>query len=433
MLQNSPSEQNLSIVRALITAVILTLLLSSPGLSVTEIPKTVKPIINIGLTPTLGGLIVDSEQGVDSAPMYGLKFSYDHIGSTMADSLGVELTGNYLSSSTSKGGQKASAYLFRTDAIYSIGPRNKWVPYLVVGLGGLFLDKNGTRDNSPLFNYGMGIRYFYEDYLAFRFDARQLFVYDAIATSNDYEVSTGVTYYFGKERKKPVPPKPKPTTLPKAVPIISETEAAPGPVEPNILEKLAGLGAAILGVTTEIPEYAPAPGVPAPGTLARRPAAAPPEAPAPQPVVAQSADVEVPADVEPEMIDEVYTIEFLFSSPQVRPIYNKQLARTAARVKASPSTTVRIEGHTDNVGKSTPNIVLSEKRANNVKKVLVKYGVDPKKVTTKGYGFTRPKATNTTEEGKQKNRRALVVTITPKKDKKDKDKKVKEHPSNSSK
>ena len=111
----------------------------------------------------------------------------------------------------------------------------------------------------------------------------------------------------------------------------------------------------------------------------------------------------------PQKLVKRLTVEFVFSSPKVRPIYDKKLAALARLMNAGQDSSALIEGHTDSVGKLRPNIVLSQRRAHNVKKELMKYGVDPNKIATKGYAYKRPKATNKTSEGRQRNRRAVAV------------------------
>ena len=73
--------------------------------------------------------------------------------------------------------------------------------------------------------------------------------------------------------------------------------------------------------------------------------------------------------------------------------------------------TIRITGHTDNVGTDEANQKLSEGRANAVKKELIRRGVDPDRMEAEGKGESEPVATNDTEEGRQLNRR-VEFTIT---------------------
>jgi len=66
---------------------------------------------------------------------------------------------------------------------------------------------------------------------------------------------------------------------------------------------------------------------------------------------------------------------------------------------------VEVQGHTDNQGAYYYNVKLSRDRAKAVKEALVKRKVDAKRLTSKGYGPSKPIADNKTKEGRQKNRR----------------------------
>ncbi len=66
---------------------------------------------------------------------------------------------------------------------------------------------------------------------------------------------------------------------------------------------------------------------------------------------------------------------------------------------------LKIEGHTDNVGKPAANLLLSQKRSEAVKKYLVKKGIDAKRFEVKWYGQTKPLVPNDSEANRQKNRR----------------------------
>jgi outer membrane protein OmpA-like peptidoglycan-associated protein len=66
---------------------------------------------------------------------------------------------------------------------------------------------------------------------------------------------------------------------------------------------------------------------------------------------------------------------------------------------------IRIEGHTDNVGDAAYNKKLSQSRAESVMKWLIKYGVEPSRMSAQGFGKDRPIADNKTAEGRKDNRR----------------------------
>ena len=78
-------------------------------------------------------------------------------------------------------------------------------------------------------------------------------------------------------------------------------------------------------------------------------------------------------------------------------------------LKAYPTNTLRISGHTDNTGSDTYNQTLSERRAQAVANYLVSKGsVAQSRISTVGYGKHRPVASNSTEEGRQQNRRVEI-------------------------
>ena len=72
---------------------------------------------------------------------------------------------------------------------------------------------------------------------------------------------------------------------------------------------------------------------------------------------------------------------------------------------------IELGGHTDNVGTAKSNLVLSEARANTVRNYLISKGINPNRVTAKGYGFSVPVAENTTAEGRALNRRTEVKIL----------------------
>jgi len=112
----------------------------------------------------------------------------------------------------------------------------------------------------------------------------------------------------------------------------------------------------------------------------------------------------------PEKICMTLNVEFDFDKADVKSKYHGVLEKVAEFMKQYPQTTTVIEGHTDNRGKYEYNIRLSERRAESVKNYLVeKFGVEASRLSTKGYGYTKPVATNATAAGRQKNRRIDAV------------------------
>jgi outer membrane protein OmpA-like peptidoglycan-associated protein len=103
----------------------------------------------------------------------------------------------------------------------------------------------------------------------------------------------------------------------------------------------------------------------------------------------------------------------LFNTGQatLQPASQEQLTNVAAILKAYPGVKIRLGGYTDNTGDPAANLQLSEQRANNVMAQLTQLGIDPSRMSAQGYGQESPVADNSTEEGRQQNRRiSLRVT-----------------------
>ncbi len=76
-----------------------------------------------------------------------------------------------------------------------------------------------------------------------------------------------------------------------------------------------------------------------------------------------------------------------------------------------PNVVILVEGHTDNVGSNRINDALSKRRAESVKKYLIRKGISARRIKTVGYGERRPIASNATEWGRRLNRRTEIVIV----------------------
>jgi outer membrane protein OmpA-like peptidoglycan-associated protein len=98
----------------------------------------------------------------------------------------------------------------------------------------------------------------------------------------------------------------------------------------------------------------------------------------------------------------------------LKPGAKEKLAKVSGILLAHPGLMLEIEGHTDSVGGEEYNQTLSEHRAEAVRDYLVGQGIQPDTVSAKGFGKTKPVASNDTPEGRQQNRRVeLVVSGDP--------------------
>jgi outer membrane protein OmpA-like peptidoglycan-associated protein len=87
------------------------------------------------------------------------------------------------------------------------------------------------------------------------------------------------------------------------------------------------------------------------------------------------------------------------------------LAKIAGILMVYTKCRVVVEGHTDNIGTEAYNKDLSTRRAKNVRDFLVSQSIPDTRLSSVGYGFKRPIATNSTKEGRAKNRRVDLVVI----------------------
>jgi outer membrane protein OmpA-like peptidoglycan-associated protein len=112
-------------------------------------------------------------------------------------------------------------------------------------------------------------------------------------------------------------------------------------------------------------------------------------------------------------------ILFDVNSADLRPAAKRDIEKLVETLKKYPGTNVLVEGHTDNTGSRELNQRLSERRAESVTTYARSLGVEPGRLTTKGYGFDQPIADNATAAGRQENRRVEVAIFASEDMKKD--------------
>ncbi|KAF0216335.1 MAG: OmpA-OmpF porin OOP [Geobacteraceae bacterium] len=303
------------------------------------------------LSGIVGGYSFDGKQRLETRPVIGIRGGYN-----FTKHFGAEALFDFVpTESTQAGLGDVQVYRYGGDLLLHLLPDNNLVPYLAAGYGGITVDRDNQRTlTKGVFDYGPGIKYFLTDDLALRGDFRHL-VFRDNETLFNYEYTVGITYQFGG--KKPAPA-PAPVAAPVAPP-----------------------------VTQPEPEAAPAP-----------------EAPL-EPIPA--------AEPTPEKMKYCVSlnIEFDIDKADIRPQYHDEVAKVGDFMKKYPTTTAVIEGYTDEVGSDDYyNLQLSQRRAESVVKSLVeKFGIDPSRLSAKGYGKTRPIADNATDAGRQKNRRIDAI------------------------
>jgi outer membrane protein OmpA-like peptidoglycan-associated protein len=241
------------------------------------------------------------------------------------------------------------------------------------------------------------------------------------------------------EKESAPGPTPQPPTAPSSQTAEKETPPTPAATAPTSTaptsEKEAAPGSSSAPVHTAPNEAAP-PSAPqptaAPTAQTAEKESAPASAPSPESAPAAPAGEKAPAatdsDAEPHANDKASAelaalqpgfvpkdlvvalndsvISFASDSADVPASMTEFLQKAAEDLKQLPKGhVVEIAGYTDNTGDQALNVALSQKRAEAVQQMLIKFGADPEMLIAKGYGSADPVASNDTPEGRRRNRR----------------------------
>ncbi len=390
--------------RMLVVSVLLWIYLCANTTALAEIkPNT------FNLTPLIGGYVFEGNQDLENGSLFGLGFGYD-----FDKHWGAEVQFNYVDSEVDSSGQSVDGYLYRLDGLYHFMPDNKLVPYLAAGVGGLTLDPDkGGSDTNALINGGGGLKYFVTESIALRGDVR--YILSSGSTHNNLAYTFGVTFHFGGPEKAAAPA-PPPAKDSDGDGVYDDQDQCPGTPSGAPVD---GVGCPLdsdadgvfdyLDKCPDTPAGAPVDGMGCPldsdgdGVLDYLDKC--PDTPA----GAKVDDIGCPVILK-ETVSIELNIEFDVDKADIKPQYHKQLREVADFMKAYPATTALIEGHTDNTGFNQYNLQLSQKRAESVRQYLIdNFDIAPQRLSAKGFGESRPVASNTTREGREKNRRVVAV------------------------
>jgi len=373
------------------------------------------------ISPVVGGYTFDDNQHLDTNLIYGLRAGYN-----VTDNFGIEALIDYVNTEASRANNRVEMYRYGGELLYHFMPESTFVPYLAVGLAGLNFDAFGKSSNTyTAFDTGVGAKYFLNDKFALRADARYIVYSNNSLAKNNLEYTLGAYIPFGGTQPvaKPVEPPPAPAPPPPP-PKVEPPPPPPAPtaaltVTPATVTK--GETATLNWKSQNASGCDIQPGigpVPPQGVRAITPADStsynlscsgaggtatsaagvtvvlPP--PPPKPKAAE------------RFCDKPSTIivEFDTNKSEIKTKYDEDLNKLGTFLKEWPKAKGEISGHTDNVGSDKYNLALSQRRAASVKTYLVdKFSIAPERLTTEGYGETKPIATNKTKEGRQLNRR----------------------------
>jgi OOP family OmpA-OmpF porin len=313
----------------------------------------------ISVTPIFEGLYLDKDLDLDDNPnySYGLGLGYD-----INANWTIEGVFHYTDTETDVGNTDVGIYRYGVDAFFHLLPEYRLVPYLVGGIGAITYDPDhDSSKTKTLLNGGAGLRFFLTDSFSLRADARKILAINSFQNFGDgkddhWSYAIGATLSFGGETKQP-PPEPAPAPAPEP------TVPAPAMVPDTDGD----------GVNDDLDKC--------------------PDTP-------KGAEVDergcwVISDA----------VLFDFDKSELKPSAKDKLDNILVILNQDEDLGLEIEGHTCNIGKAAYNQKLSERRAKSVESYFVEKGVSKDRLSTVGYGFTRPAASNDTEEDRAKNRR----------------------------
>ncbi len=116
--------------------------------------------------------------------------------------------------------------------------------------------------------------------------------------------------------------------------------------------------------------------------------------------------------LEKGIVIELKNIFFDRKLATLRPESTTELQQLVSLMRDNPTIKIEVSGHTDAMGKDSDNQQLSDDRAHAVKDYVVTVGgINPTRIAARGYGESRPVATNDTDEGRAKNRRVEFMIM----------------------
>ncbi|BCO11539.1 OmpA domain protein [Citrifermentans bremense] len=379
-------------------------------------------------TPVVGIFMPGSFNSLKPGLMTGVK-----IDKQLTDAFGIE--GDFsMVGADAKSSGSTTLYLATFQTIYPFLERPNLTPFLTFGAGGVIADKGSS---SPLVNFGLGAKYFIKKDVAVRFDFRDV---AASSLGNSFELTAGVSFVFGGEKKQPRRrPRPQiaaatPMTNPastaastnlstptaKDQPVVTQRKTPkPVPASPasttvaTTPQSVAVSTIATPGIASSASSVQPSP------VAAEKTAQAPREndstettdqakqiVPGAEKKQASTPSVPVAAPLLQA------TFEFDLNSYKIKPSFTDVGRKIGLFMKRNPQIIAQIHGHADITGSDDHNLALSEKRAVRTKQYLMKmYNLSAERFEIRTMGSSEPIADNTTEVGRKKNRRALVIIL----------------------
>jgi len=330
---------------------------SSLAMSVSAASDFVYPTIEddrsggVTFTPMFGNLNLDDGRNVDSDSVIGFGLGY-----RFSDPYMVEFVYATADAETKAGADIGDLRQYRLEMLYDTGDIGNFSPYIALGAASTEFGNNATVvDDEGAISAGFGARYNFTDRVALRGDARYL---RGVGDTKGADVYLGLALqiFLGATHKPAPAPVQKVSFVQPKVEVYSLAERC---------QKAGGVINA--------------------GNCVKK-------------------------SVSTDKI--TLKVEFASNSDTVPSAYLPEIENLATFMQQYPTATAVIGGHTDSTGSAEYNQSLSQRRVNEVARLLsANYGVDASRVSAIGYGEAQPIAGNDTAVDRAKNRR-VEASIT---------------------
>jgi len=370
--------------------VILSTLLAATLFGASDYKYEVTPVV--GYLWNKGSDDAKSTNGIDNHYVYGAQMQFNDV----TPLIKPEFSLLYASTTAMVTNKKAGTTTAMASGVIDLPTMAQMTPYVKAGLG-YEMQSNG--DDGLLLDAGLGAKYALTENLALK--AEWLYFIknnqDLQGSVQNSTLLAGLSYAFG-ETARPAPvvvaPKPAPVVVkpapvveaPKAAPVV--VKAAPVVVAPAVAVVATSTVAAVVAPLDSDKD----------GVLDSEDKC--PKSPAGYKVDAEGCPISASLH-----------LNFATGSNAVDAEGRVKINDFADIMKNNPHYKATITGHTDSVGSTKSNQVLSVKRAAKVKDMLVRQGIAAKRLIVKGKGETSPVANNATVEGRVENRRIQIDLV----------------------
>lgn len=378
----------------------LAVLLAAPVASVSQAEVTFTPFATYQWfdSATLENIYGAPNPDIEDKEGFGISLGY-----RFTPAIGVEA---HFARTESEDNSTVTDQEFRSDRLsvdgyYAFNADGKFSPYVLVGAGqGRLKPKGFATNEDTIFNAGLGAFYRFNDKVALRAEARNVFNSDE--DLNDAVAMLGLEFSPGAAVAAAEEPAPQPE--PEQAPVEEQAAAPAAPIDTDgdgvadEADKCPNTPAGVQVDANGCPLDDDNDGVP--NYLDKCPNTA-------EGVVVTD---EGCAKTLTEAISLELKVQFDSGKAIVKDEYKAEIEKAAAIMKQYPTAHMEIQGHTDSSGRAAANNALSQQRADAVRAVLVnEMGVNGDNITAKGYGSSQPVADNKTAEGRAQNRRVIAV------------------------